>query len=69
MSVLTLIHEGFTSDQAEKLAAVLKTVLIGTLLTCAEGGWDVGNAFNLLLPDYKFTGIEEFLSTVWKGKP
>jgi len=48
---------------------MLKTVLIGTLLSCAKGAWDVSDALNQLLPNYKFTQIEEFLSEVWEGKP
>jgi hypothetical protein len=62
-------HPSFTEDQANQLAGMLKTVLISTLLSSAKGGWDVSNAFNKLLPDYKFTQIEEFLARVWEGQP
>ncbi|KAF4627982.1 hypothetical protein G7Y89_g10170 [Cudoniella acicularis] len=62
-------HPSFTDDQAEQLAAMLETVLIGTLLSSAKGAWDVSNAWNQLLPDYEFTRIEEFLAKVWEGKP
>lgn len=62
-------HPSFTDDQAEQLAAVLKTVLVGTLSSCAKGAWDVGDAFNRLLPDYEFVDVEAFLSEVWGGKP
>jgi hypothetical protein len=48
---------------------MLKTVLISTLLSSAKGAWDVSNAFNQLLPDYKFTQIDDFLARVWEGKP
>jgi hypothetical protein len=48
---------------------MLKTVLIGTLLSSAKGAWDVSDEFNQLLPDFKFTQIEEFLAQVWEGKP
>jgi hypothetical protein len=48
---------------------MLKTVLIGTLLSSAKGAWDVSDAFNQLLPDYKFTQIEDFLARVWEGQP
>jgi len=47
---------------------MLKTVLISTLLSSAKGAWDVSNAFNELLPDYKFTQIEDFLAGAWYGK-
>ncbi len=62
-------HPSFTEDQADQLAAMLKTVLIGTLVSSVKGAWDVSDAFNQLLPDYKFTLIEEFLTNVWEGKP
>lgn len=62
-------HPSFTDDQADQLAAAFKTVLIGTLLSSAKGAWDVSDAFNQLLPDYKFAQIDEFLAEVWEGKP
>ncbi len=48
---------------------MLKTVLIGMLLSSAKGAWDVSDEFNRLLPDYKFTQAEDFLTQVWEGKP
>jgi hypothetical protein len=48
---------------------LLKGVLISTLLSSAKGAWDVSDDFNRLLPDYKFTRIEDFLAKVWEGKP
>lgn len=62
-------HPSFTDDQAEQLAAALKDVLIGTLVSSAKGAWDVSDAWNRLLPDYEFTKIEMFLAEVWEGKP
>ncbi|KAH7346141.1 hypothetical protein BKA65DRAFT_501868 [Rhexocercosporidium sp. MPI-PUGE-AT-0058] len=62
-------HPSFTDDQASQLQAILKTVLIGTLLSSAKGAWDVSDSFNRVLPDYKFIDMEEFLSKAWKGKP
>lgn len=59
-------HSSVAEDQA---AEMLKTVLIGTLLSGAKGAWDVSDAYNQLLPDYKFSEIEEFLAKVWEGKP
>lgn len=47
---------------------MLKTVLIGTLLSCAKGAWDVGDGLSRLLPGYEFTKIEAFLADVWEGK-
>jgi hypothetical protein len=48
---------------------MLKTVLIGTLLSSAKGAWDVSDEMNQLFPDFKFTQIEDFLTEVWEGKP
>ncbi|KAH9991682.1 hypothetical protein F4779DRAFT_609526 [Xylariaceae sp. FL0662B] len=62
-------HPSFTEDQADQLEAMLKTVLIGSLLSSVKGAWDVSDAFNKLIPDYEFTHIEEFLANVWDGKP
>jgi hypothetical protein len=62
-------HPSFNADQAGQLAAMLKTVLIGTLVSSAKGAWDVSDAFNQLIPDYKFIKIEAFLASVWEGKP
>lgn len=59
-------HPSFTGKEAEE---ALKNVLIGMLVSSAKGGWDVSDEFNQLLPDYKFTKIEEFLTNVWEGKP
>jgi hypothetical protein len=62
-------HRAVTQEQADQVAGMIKTVMIGTLLSSANGAWEVSDAFNQLLPDYEFTEIEEFLSKVWEGKP
>lgn len=62
-------HPSFTEDLADQLAAMLKTVLIGMLVSSAKGAWDVSDAFNRRLPDFEFTGIEDFLTKAWEGKP
>ncbi len=59
-------HPSVTGDQVEKM---VKNVLIGTLFSSAKGAWDVSDEVNQLLPDFKFTLIEEFLTEVWEGKP
>ncbi|KAI9831455.1 MAG: hypothetical protein M1819_005054 [Sarea resinae] len=59
-------HPSVSGDQVEKM---LKSVLIGTLISSAKGAWDVSDEINKLLPDYKFTQIEDFLTKVWEGKP
>jgi len=59
-------HSSVSDDQAAQL---LKSVLIGTLVSGVKGAWAVSDEFNQILPDYKFTQIEEFLANVWEGKP
>jgi hypothetical protein len=39
------------------------------LLAISENAYCVSDAWNRLLPDYKFTAAEEFLSEAWSGKP
>lgn len=34
-----------------------------------NGSWDVSDEFNRRYPDYKFQGLEEYLSKAWEGKP
>jgi hypothetical protein len=50
-------------------AAFAKVVTIGVLLGGQRGVYDVSDEWNKLLPEIKFTGIEEFLTGVWKDKP
>ena len=57
------------SIDEEQAAEFLKIVLIGTLLSGANGAWAVSDEFNWIQPDYKFTQIEDFLTRVWEGKP
>lgn len=59
-------HQTVTGDQIEKM---LKIVLIGTLIGSAKGAWDVSDEVNKLLPDFRFTQIDDFLTEVWQGKP
>jgi hypothetical protein len=58
-------HASVAEDQA---ADMMKTVLIGILLSGVKGAWNVSDEFNQILPDYEFTKIEEFLAKVWEGK-
>ena len=62
-------HPSFTDAEADHLTAILKTVLIGTLLSSQKGAWDVSDEWNQRLPEYKFTEIEAFLAEVWEGRP
>jgi hypothetical protein len=58
-------HSSVSRDKVEEM---LKTVLIGTLVSSAKGAWDVSDEFNGLLPGFNFTQIEDFLAEVWEGK-
>jgi hypothetical protein len=46
-----------------------KAILIGMLLGSAKGAWDVSDEMNKLLPDFEFTQWEDFLNSIWEGKP
>jgi hypothetical protein len=59
-------HPSVSQEQA---AEVLKSVLISTLISGAKGAWDVSDEFNRILPEYKFTQMEDFLGKVWKDQP
>ena len=59
-------HPTVTGDQVDKM---VKTVLIGTLIGSAKGAWNVSDEVNKLLPDFRFTQIEDFLAKIWHGKP
>jgi hypothetical protein len=45
----------------------MEKVLLGSLLLAfSAGAFDGSDEWNTLLPEYKFTGIEEFLSDAWR---
>ena len=52
----------------EQNAYFSKLILKGCLLSGLTRSWVVSNEWNRLLPDYKFTGAEEFLEKAWAGK-
>ncbi|KAK0647978.1 hypothetical protein B0T16DRAFT_407537 [Cercophora newfieldiana] len=51
-------------DSPEQAAAMEKVLLGGVLLGFAAGAFDASDDWNKLLPEYKFTGAEEFLTGV-----
>jgi hypothetical protein len=59
-------HSSVAGDQVEKM---LESVLIGTLIGSAKGAWDTSDEVNKLLPDFKFTELEDFLAKAWESKP
>jgi hypothetical protein len=34
-----------------------------------RGAWDVSGEWNERFPEYRFVGLEEYLSKAWKGRP
>ncbi|KAK3684123.1 hypothetical protein B0T22DRAFT_469635 [Podospora appendiculata] len=61
-----VVHPAFTPEQADTFAS---TITSGLLLGFAVEALNVSDEWNELLPDYKFTGIEEFLGEAWRNKP
>jgi len=57
---------GLPAEQVEQFS---KVVLIGYLLSGFHSAWAVSDQWNRLLPDYKFTDAEEFITKSWAGKP
>jgi hypothetical protein len=59
-------HHSFTPEEATALA---ENVTAGILLGISAGALNVSDEWNKLLPDYKFTKAEDFLTEAWRGKP
>ncbi|KAJ4300819.1 hypothetical protein N0V90_002907 [Kalmusia sp. IMI 367209] len=59
-------HPSLRADQVE---AMSKHITGRILLGFKNGGFVVEDTWNRLLPDYKFTAAEEYLTEAWKGKP
>ncbi|KAK0614645.1 hypothetical protein B0T14DRAFT_463173 [Immersiella caudata] len=53
-------------DSPEQAAAMEKVLLVSLLLAFSAGTFDGSDEWNKLLPEYKFTGLEEFLSGAWR---
>ncbi|KAK2053869.1 NAD(P)-binding protein [Colletotrichum caudatum] len=52
----------------EEVANFTKVVTIGATVSLAKGTWAVSDEWNQLLPDFKPTGVEEYVRSVWEGK-
>jgi hypothetical protein len=46
-----------------------KTFITEFFTAMKRGAWGVSDEFNKRFPEYKFTGVEEYLSKAWEGKP
>lgn len=53
----------------EKRASLARFFTAGVILAVHDNQLHVSDGWNQLLPDYKFTSAEEFLSEAWHGKP
>lgn len=60
-----LDHPVLDSLEPEQRDEFRKKVMIGTLLLISHGVWQMTDEWNQLLPDYKFTQVEDFLRKVW----
>lgn len=56
------------SSPPEKLEQFLGVALKGILIGINRGAYAVSDEWNRLLPDYKFTQVEDFVRKVWGGK-
>ena len=61
-----LDHPSIPPEQVDMLS---KFIVAGILLAISAKGFICSDEWNRLLPDYKFTEPEEFLSEAWRGKP
>ncbi|OOF98858.1 hypothetical protein ASPCADRAFT_162634 [Aspergillus carbonarius ITEM 5010] len=61
-----LDHPSIPPEQVDGLA---KFFASGILLAISARSFEVSDEWNRLLPDYKFTAMEEFLSDAWREKP
>jgi hypothetical protein len=59
------VDSSLSSEQNEYFS---KVILKGSLLSGLTRSWVVSDDWNRLLPDYKFTGAEEFLEKHWAGR-
>ncbi|KAI1759948.1 NAD(P)-binding protein [Hypoxylon sp. FL1150] len=56
------------SSTPEEVKAFLDMAIKGCLLGVSRGAYAVTDEWNKILPDYKFTQVEDFLEKVWGGK-
>lgn len=62
----TVRHPSIPPEHAKALAAMATSSI---LLGMAAEEYKVSDEWNRLLPDYKFTQAEEFLTEAWRGEP
>ncbi|KAK4666733.1 hypothetical protein QC763_302860 [Podospora pseudopauciseta] len=67
--VKPLEHPSIQHLDEETRAAFSKAAFSGFLLALVDDELVVSDEWNRIFPDYKFTGIEEFVSKFWAGMP
>lgn len=58
-------HPAFTPEQ---IAEIESRVVSGIVLGIGSGVMDTSDEWNKLLPEYRFTGTDDFLTEAWAGK-
>ena len=61
-----LDHPSIPPEQVEMFSRI---IVAGILLAVSAKAFECSDEWNRLLPGYKFTQPEEFLSEAWRGKP
>ncbi|KAE8394149.1 hypothetical protein BDV23DRAFT_147960 [Aspergillus alliaceus] len=61
-----LDHPSIPPEQVDVFSRV---IVVGFLRAIAAKAYNISDEWNRLLPDYKFTQAEEFLTEAWHGKP
>lgn len=60
-----IVHPSVPEDQKD---AFSQRYFSASILAIERGGWDASKEWNELLPDFRFTSAEEFLSNIWKHR-
>ncbi|THV44292.1 hypothetical protein BGAL_0679g00030 [Botrytis galanthina] len=60
-----IVHPSVPEDQKD---AFSQRYFAASILAIERGGWDASKEWNELLPDFRFTSAEEFLSNIWKHR-
>jgi hypothetical protein len=61
-----LDHPSLPKEQVDMFSRI---IVAGLLLAISDKAFEISDEWNKLLPDYKFTQADEFLTEVWGGKP
>ena len=59
---------GHHSAPREVWQGFVPKLISGMLLANSAGSIKVSDEWNQRLPNYRFTGVEEFLAAAWQGK-